>query len=290
MVGRTILPAVLCLFLAGCLSSEHGPTGPESEPVVPGIVVFASDRDESRGEIYVMRDDGTNVRRLTFNSVVDASPALSPDGTRILFRRELNPDNVFVMNVDGTGQAGLAPGKRAEWSPDGTRIALLEDSLAVMNADATGRRTLGVGARYATWSPDGTRLAYVSSGLGGQAVDDIYTIAPDGTRALRITQDGVHKNSLSWSPDGTKLVFGGPQGVHVIPASGGAPESPAPGRQPRWSPDGTRVIFVTDAYNGGQNDDVYTVRPDGSDLRNLSHSDAEESEPDWGPRSLSPSP
>ena len=251
---------------------------------MPGLVVFVSDRDESHGEIYVMRDDGTNVRRLTFNSVVDAAPVLSPDGTRIVFRRELNPDNVFVMNADGTGQAGLAPGRRAEWSPDGTKIALASDSLCVMNADATGKISLGVGAEFVAWSPNGDRLAYVSKGIAGQAVNDIYTIAPDGTGAVRITSDGALKNSLSWSPDGTKLVFGGPQGVHVIPAAGGAPESPSPGRNPRWSPDGQRVIFVTDAYNGGGDDDVHTIRLDGSDLRNLSHHDAAESEPDWGPR------
>jgi Tol biopolymer transport system component len=285
VLGHTNLPlAVLCLALTGCLSSEHGPTEPEPAAVVPGTVVFVSDRDESHGEIYVMRDDGANVRRLTFNSVVDAAPALSPNGAKILFRRELSPDNVFVMNVDGSGQAGLAPGKRAEWSPDGTRIALLADSLAVMNADATGKRTIGVGASYAAWNPDGSRIAYVSTGLGGQAVNDIYTIDPDGDGPLRVTTDGSPKNSLSWSPDGTKLVFGGPQGIHVIPAAGGAPESPSPGHHPRWSPDGARVIFVTDAYNGGGNDDVYTVRLDGSGLENLSHHDAADSEPDWGPR------
>lgn len=285
MPGRTNLPlAVLCLALTGCFSSEHGPTGPEPAPVVPGIVVFVSNRDEGNGEIYVMRDDGTNVRRLTFNSVVDASPVLSPNGAKILFRRELNPDNVFVMNVDGSGQAGLAPGKRAEWSPDGARIALLAESLAVMNADATGKRTIGVGASYGAWSPDGSRIAYVSTGLAGQVVNDIYTIDPDGDGPLRVTTDGSPKNSLSWSPDGTKLVFGGPQGIHVIPVAGGAPESPSPGHHPRWSPDGARMIFVTDAYNGGGDDDVYTIRLDGSGLENLSHHDAAESEPDWGPR------
>ncbi|HET9251432.1 MAG TPA: hypothetical protein VFP58_04885 [Candidatus Eisenbacteria bacterium] len=276
--------AALCLFLSGCLSSEHGPTGPEPDPVVPGTVVFVSDRDEGHGEIYVMRDDGTNVRRLTFNSVVDAAPVLSPDGARILFRRELSPDNVFVMNVNGSGQAGLAPGRRAEWSPDGTEIALVAESLCIMKADATGKRSLGVGAEHVAWSPDGSRLAYVSTGLAGQAVNDVYTIARNGTGAARITSDGTPKNSLSWSPDGTKLVYGAPQGVHVIPAQGGAPDSPSPGRTPRWSPDGTRVIFVTDAYNGGGDDDVYTIRLDGSGLENLSHHDATESEPDWGPR------
>ena len=284
MLGRAISYLAILGLSSGCLSSEHGPTRPEPDPVIPGIVVFVSDRDEAHGEIYSMRDDGTNVRRLTFNSVVDAAPVLSPDGARVLFRRELSPDNVFVMNVNGSGQAGLAPGRRAEWSPDGTEIALVTDSLCVMDADATGKRSLGVGAEYVAWSPDGQKLAYVSTGLAGQAANDIYTIARNGTGAVRITSDGSPKNSLSWSPDGAKLVFGGPQGVYVIPAQGGAPESPSPGHHPRWSPDGTRVIFATDSYNGGGDDDIYTIRLDGTGLENLSHHDAADSEPDWGPR------
>jgi Tol biopolymer transport system component len=227
-----------------------------------------------------MRDDGEHVARLTFNSVQDAAPVLSPDGTKITFRRELNPASVFVMNVDGTSQIGLAPGKRAEWSPDGTKLALIADSLAVMNADATGKHSFAVGASYVTWSPDGSKLAYVSTGINGQAANDIYTILPNGTGAVRITFDGTAKNSLDWSPDGSQLVYGAPQGVCVIPATGGAVSSPTAGREARWSPDGQRIIFITDAYDG--NEEIYTVRTDGSDPKNLSQTAANESDPDWG--------
>ena len=274
--------SLLILFIVastGCdlsRGTEHLPT----DPVVPGHIVFASDRDEAHGEIYVMRDDGTHVARLTFNGVEDAAPLLSPDGTKITFRRELNPASVFVMNLDGSSQIGLSPGKRAEWSPDGTKLALVAESLAVMNADATGKHTFGVGASYVAWSPDGSKLAYVSTGINGQAEGDIYTILPNGTGALRITTDGVARNSLAWSPDGTKLVYGAPHGVCVIPASGGIVESPIQGKEPRWSPDGQRIIFVTNAYDG--NDEIYTVRTDGSDPKNMSGNAAAESDPDWG--------
>ena len=280
MLGRTSSPLVMaCLLLCGC-DLSRGTESPPTQPVIPGHIVFASDRDEGHGEIYVMKEDGTHLARLTFNSVQDAAPLLSPDGTKITFRRELNPASVFVMNVDGTSQVGLAPGRRAEWSPDGTKLALVADSLAVMNADATGKHTFAVGASFVTWSPDGSKLAYVSTGLAGQAMNDIYTILPNGTGALRITTDGGAKNSLAWSPDGTKLVYGGPQGVCVIPAAGGPVDSPSPGRDARWSPDGQRVIFVTDAYDG--NEEIYSARLDGSDPKNLSGSAASESDPDWG--------
>jgi Tol biopolymer transport system component len=270
-----------CLLLTGCFSRRGGEVGPVPKAVVPGTIVFASNRDEGHGEIYSMRDDGAYVTRLTFNSVQDAAPLLSPDGSKITFRRELSPSNVFVMNVDGTSQVGLAPGKRAEWSPDGTKLALVADSLAVMNADATGRVWLHVGGPYVSWSPDGTKLAYVSNGLHGQAVDDIYTVFANGTGAVRVTTDGVAKNSLAWSPDGTKFVYSAAGSVYVIGIDGSGLSSPAVGREARWSPDGSRIVFATDAYDG--NEEIYSVRLDGTDPKRLTQSAANESDPDWGP-------
>lgn len=274
--------AVGCLLLTGCFSRRGGDVGPIPKPVVPGTIVFASNRDEGHGEIYSMVDDGTHVTRLTFNSVQDAAPLLSPDGTKITFRRELNPPNVFVMNVDGSSQIGLAPGKRAEWSPDGAKLALVGgDSIAIMNADGTGRQYLHVGGTLATWSPDGTHLAYVSNGLHGQANNDVYTCFANGTDPLRITTDGLAKNSLDWSPDGAKFVYSAAGSVYLIGVNGSGLTSPAAGRDARWSPDGSRVIFVTDVYNG--NEEIYTVRLDGTDPKNLSQNVASESDPDWGP-------
>lgn len=277
-----VLSVVLCLSLSGCFSRRGGTVGPFPKQVVPGIVVFASTRDEAHGEIYAMRDDGTNVVRLTFNGVGDAAPLLSPDGTKITFRRELNPSNVFLMNADGSSAIGLAPGKRAEWSPDGSKLALVADSLAVMNADGTGIHRFGVGASYVSWSPDGSRLAYVSTGLGGQVANDIYVVGSNGAGAQRITTDGTAKNSLSWSPDGARFLYGTTHGLYVIHADGSGLASLFAGRDARWSPDGQRIIFVTDAYDG--NEEIYTARLDGSDPKNLSHTPANESDPDWGPR------
>jgi Tol biopolymer transport system component len=266
--------------MAGCDTRRGAELSPESLIPPPQAIVFASTRDEAHGEIYIMEANGSGVRRLTNNGVQDASPVLSPDGTHILFRRELNPASVFVMRADGTGQVGLAPGKRAEWSPDGAKLALVADSLCVMNADATGKRSLGVGAACACWSPDGTRIAYVSTGIAGQSLNDVYIIHPDGTAPLRITTDGVEKTSIAWSPDGLRLMYTTSQTVYLMHVDGTGLSSPCAGHDARFSPDGQRIVFATDALDG--NGEIYSALPDGTDLRNLTRDPAEDSDPDWG--------
>jgi TolB protein len=280
MLGRDLARlGVLCLLLSGC-DSRRG-FDPEPVPSAPQKIAFSSNRDDSHYEIYIMEADGTHVTRLTNNTVEDAAPLLSPDGSKITFRRATNPSSVFVMNADGTHQVGLAPGEGAAWSPDGSKLALVTDSLCVMNSDATGKRSLGVGATFAAWKPDGSKIAYVSTGLGGQVQNEIYTIYPNGTGAVRVSVDGATKRSLDWSPDGTQMVYSAGQSVYVINADGTGLSSPAAGRDARWSPDGQRIIFVTDAFNG--NEEIYSVRLDGTDPQNLSRNHANDIEPDWGP-------
>jgi TolB protein len=91
-------------------------------------MAFVSDRD-GNGEIYVMNADGSAQRRLTRNPASDGPPVWSPDGRKIAFVRQDNPlgsvplgsSEVFVTNVDGSGQRNLTrTGAREHsfaWSP-----------------------------------------------------------------------------------------------------------------------------------------------------------------------------
>jgi dipeptidyl aminopeptidase/acylaminoacyl peptidase len=82
-------------------------------------------------EIYLMDGDGANPRRLTENHYFDCFPALSPDGSRVVFDSNrlrtagepFNTADLFVMKVDGTEQTPLVRGSSATWSPDGRTIA-----------------------------------------------------------------------------------------------------------------------------------------------------------------------
>ncbi len=198
-------------------------------------------------EIYLMNGDGTTPRRLTENTAFDGFPALSPDGTRIVFdsnRRRVegepfNTSDLFVMNTDGTGQTLLIRGSSATWSPDGKQIAFhasasgtgqpikpdpgaatSDNDIFVLNVGdfRNGARPKNITNSPATidddpdWSPDGRAIVFTSHAVTDNPVNsasaEIYAIAPDGTGPpARLTTNTEEERAPAWSPDGKRLVF-----------------------------------------------------------------------------------
>src|SRR5215510_14935977 len=58
-------------------------------------------------EICDMKADGSDRRQLTDNTVFDGAPTFSPDGLQIVWVRAQQPQQLWLMNADGTGQAQL---------------------------------------------------------------------------------------------------------------------------------------------------------------------------------------
>ena len=80
---------------------------------------------------------------------------------------------IYVMNADGTDQRRLATGCCFDWSPEGRRIAFVNDGVDgvyVINVDGTGLRRLSAPeAAWLDWSPDGRSIA-LTYGPGGITV------------------------------------------------------------------------------------------------------------------------
>ncbi len=222
-------------------------------------VVFASLRD-GNAELYVVNADGSDVRRLTDNPSWDSHPVFSPDGTMIAFPsdRESEDSDVYLMRSDGTG----AVKRLTDWKSN---------------------EAVGPGS----WSPDGTKIVFVSDRDGN---DDIFVVSAEAYRPQPILSD--EKSNLSFpseSPDGKLIAYqsNGPD-KHgelrifdvELKQSRLLMETENIDIAPIFSPDGEQIIFQAKA---GTNTEIFSIRPDGTELRNLTNNPARDSAPGWSP-------
>jgi Tol biopolymer transport system component len=107
-------------------------------------------------------------------------------------------------------------------------------------------------------SPAGARrgdgLIVFGSDRGGQS--DLWTIRPDGSNQVRLTDDKIEDVFPSWSPDGKKIAWtrGGlsPDGeIWVMNTDGSGKRQITfngfDDAQARVSPDGSKIVFVHSA-------------------------------------------
>ncbi len=237
-------------------------------------------------EIYLMNEDGTNARRLTNNTHADGFPALSPDGTRIVFdsnRRRaegepLNTSDLFVMNTDGSEQTLLTRGSSATWSPDGKMIAF--------HASASG-----------TGHP-------IKPDPGAATSDnDIFVMNVGGSpqqpsKPRNITNSpAAIDDDPDWSPDGKKIVFtshgvtdnpinSSTAEIYVLDVGGtGTPQrltnNAEEERAPAWSPDGKRIVFS--CRRGGPDFEICVMNADGTGVVQLTDNDVPDLTSSWSP-------
>ncbi|KAH6651465.1 hypothetical protein BKA67DRAFT_660277 [Truncatella angustata] len=178
------------------------------------------------------------------------------------------------------------------------------DPLIVFDVhNVSGKVQQGVGGAYQpTWKPDGSQLAVgFGSWFAGRESNagTIYLLDSDGTNHQNLTDGSLNAGFPSFSPDGTKLVFrlwdykNGPLGLHILDLETGNTTKITNGwdNTPGWSPDGHHIVFArqtnwTAEYGGRWYDDrfdIATVKPDGTGLKILTESHANDAHAVWAP-------
>ncbi len=154
---------------------------------------------------------------------------------------------------------------------------------AVQRADLADLRKVQsdtLGATDAAFSADGSRVAVASSRHGNP---EIYTMNPDGTDVIRLTDHPSADGAPAFSPDGRTVVFhsdrdGNRRQIFAVDADGGNVRQltrDSTNSQPSVSPDGQTIAYVT---TRGRNYDIWLMTRDGSDQRPFTRS------PQWHER------
>ncbi len=236
-----------------------------------GVLLYGTGAAQGRHPMTL--DDMLAMKRI-------ASPALSPDGRRIVFTvttpdRELNKNlsDLWLMSVDGTGLRQLTTHAAADhnpvWSPDGKCIAF-ESTRSGQNQiwliDPAGGEPhqftkISTGAAQAVWSPDGSLMAFVSEVFPEFSQKPFAESDSLNAKKLKELDEGVVKAQLF-----THLLYrhwdhwvqGKRQHIFVQPVAGGVSRDLTPGDRDAvpssstfaagdefaFSPDGPEIAFT----------------------------------------------
>lgn len=176
-------------------------------------------------------------------------PVFSPDGNEIVYEYLNYPDgrNILVsprwMDLRSGENKPLFktmdfPGSAPRWSPDGAWLSYSAAGCLRLYNTQTGENRL-VKSLYsygAEWSPGGTAILYLDAVIK----DDQQVVAQ--ALVYQLTSDTVRNIS--------------PDADHAIPFA-------------TWSPDGNWIALIRRDLGVERGDQIWLVRPDGSDARAL---------------------
>ena len=183
----------------------------------------------------------------------------SPDGSMVAY---LQRDDAGVARLWLAGLDGAAP-RALETDPG---LTLLPD-----DPDEGPQ-----------WSPDGTRLAILGQRAGGDGQTIWILPVGDGEpHPLREATTSTGDRAPRWSPDGERIAFiatrEGRDLLCIVSVAGGGTVQLTDGRhdarEPVWAPEGDRIVFIEqsqdDEQPNGLREDVCTVHLDSGEVKRL---------------------
>jgi Tol biopolymer transport system component len=227
------------------------------------------------------------------------SPVWSPDGSKVIYQKvdfAPRPQNMPLYSWDPSHEyryTDVFP----QLSRDGKLVVTEKDadsSIVIMDPDGSSKQRVFKaagrnGLAFApSWSPDGQWIAFGFGNFFGdrhKSHAKVMMVRRDGTDAQDLTPDTPHSGFPSFSADGRQIVYRvwgeKDYGLRILTLADRSVRvlTTEPDNLPGWSPDGSRIVFTRRQADG--NYDIFTIRPDGSDLRRLTDSAAVDAHAVW---------
>ena len=290
-------------------------------------IAFSSDRDSNPGPIplhwehmqstgiYVVRPDGTGLRRITRVGGVAGSPAWSADSKNILYYEtdELgaymaknNASRIEIVSVDvATGQKkGYTASNETKFAPqymvDGkisyvTRSGTDTEGLKVFYPDRRAVMIVKGPVRRSTWTADGKQVVYDKILSPASLQRMVPTVSHDPDFELFLNEPFP-----SFSPDGKKLLYSAQGGNGIDPQRTSIEVMNTDGTgimtlfkkegfaafNAVWSPTGDEIALSVGRYfraPGLPAAPIATMKPDGSGYKEIVDDGVNNGFPSWSP-------
>jgi Tol biopolymer transport system component len=224
--------------VAGAAESVTRSTAPVDSEVLSPDGQWLAYRSSGRQEdLFVVRSDGSDPRRLTDDLHKDRGPSWSPDGERIVFYSDRSGRyELWTIRPDGSGLQQLTdttgrPFWYPKWSPDGSRIAVANEQgtflfdLSQPPPLSTPEPLPPLGEDEVfqawAWSPEGRRLAgYVGNPAGGYLPGLVVYSLDSGEYDRLADLRGGYNNGWgvtpAWLSDGRRLLGGARGGLFLV--------------------------------------------------------------------------
>jgi Tol biopolymer transport system component len=310
---RRIPKLLLAVVLTAVVTAAAAPSAGAKVPGPNGRIVFGR-FDPAIDDFHIFTADPDGTREAQLLPGAAECPRWAPDGSKVLVCLA-NPAGLIrpaTVNPQGSGfrlldnpDPTLNLGCWA-WSPNGARLACegwddvnVDQSAGIFTVRSSDGRGLvrltanpyGDHDVPGDYAPDGSRIVFLRSNPDRQA-SALFVVNTDGTGLRQLTPWGLAEDAGSWSPDGRWILFTKPGGkLYVVRPDGSGLRrillDTGPGRsfafQPGWSPNGKRIVFSMALQSAGYQEDIFTARADGTDLRRVTNTPDTEEFGDWGP-------
>ena len=269
-----------------------GSVGDNTPSFSPDGSQLAFSRINGQGveDIYLMRPEGGEPKRLTFDNRDIRDLDWTADGREIVFISDREGDTgLWRVSASGGTPERLVTAVgynigRLSISRHGDRLAyaqqFLDTNIWRVELASTKRKvsapTMLISSSKSDsapqYAPEGKRVTFRSDRSG---TSEIWACEADGSNPVQLTNfNGPQAASPCWSPDGRQIAFDArPEGnpdIFVVSAEGGRPrrltEDPAEEIAPSWSRDGRWIYFASNRNGSTQ---IWKMSADGGEARQV---------------------